>query len=177
MLSYGIVEKPRSKRWRFTSVASCIAVLLAGSYAFSFFREFAVHEYRSLTWSSQASSPDPGSGGPESALGGTLPAFDPAPQDSESGQVITVAPKPGQTIEELSRIYAGRYDSELYQEIYALNPNLKDPENLEAGELIRLPLPPGTLKKVVDTSDPSSQPGRLESAIAKVKELFASAKH
>ena len=46
-----------------------------------------------------------------------------------------------------SCLYAGHYDAQLDEQIYALNPDLKDPENLEAGQLIRLPLPPGTLKR------------------------------
>jgi len=180
MLSYGVIEKKHSKRWPFAAIICCIAVLAASSFAVPSARQFAKEGYESLTVHALASAPRSGSNvAPESSLASSTSAFDPAPQESDSGQIITVSPKTGQTIEELSRLYAGYYDSELYQQIAALNPDLKDPNYLEAGQLIRLPLPPGTLKKVVDTADPSNSPppSRLESAITKVKDLFAPAKH
>ena len=178
MLSYGVIEKKHSKRWPFVAIICCVALLAASSFAIPSAREFAKQGYESLTVHAFASAPH-SSAKPESSSANSTPAFDPAPQESDSGQIITVAPKTGQTIEELSRLYAGYYDSDLYQQISALNPDLKDPNYLEAGQLIRLPLPPGTLKKVVDTADRSSTPPptKLESAISKVKELFASAKH
>jgi type II secretory pathway predicted ATPase ExeA len=69
------------------------------------------------------------------------------PQDTGSGQVITVAAMPQQTLEDLSRIYVGRFDSALLEKIRALNPELKDPVRLEAGQLIRLPMPAGAFRK------------------------------
>jgi hypothetical protein len=180
MLSYGVIEKRHSKRWPFVAIICCVAVLAASSFAVPSARKFARQGYESLGVHPLASAPgSSASPNPESSSGSTASAFDPAPQESESGQIITVAPKTGQTIEELSRLYAGYYDSQLYQQISALNPEMKDPNYLEAGQLIRLPLPPGTLKKVLDTADPSSTPppGKFESAITKVKELFASEKH
>jgi len=178
-LTYGAAEDPYSNRRRFAAAASCMIVLATSSYLLPSVRNVAKQEYRSLISHARADSRDSNAvSGTDSALGSGLPTFDPAPQESGSGQVITVAPKTGQTIEELSRLYAGHYDAQLYQKIYALNPDLKNPDNLESGQLIRLPLPPGPLKKVVDTSAPSSasMPGKLESAIAKVKEMFTSGK-
>jgi hypothetical protein len=35
----------------------------------------------------------------------------------------------------------------------SLNPDLTDPDHLAAGQLIRIPLPPGAMKKVNDTAD------------------------
>jgi general secretion pathway protein A len=181
MLSYGVIEKKHSKRWPFAAIICCVALLAATSFAIPSARQFAKQGYENLTVHALAGAPSSSANlGPESSSRSAASAFDPAPQESDSGgQIITVATKAGQTIEELSRLYAGYYDSELYQQISALNPDLKDPDNLEAGQLIRLPLPPGTLKKVVDTADPSDTPppSKLESAITKVKDLFAPAKH
>jgi nucleoid-associated protein YgaU len=69
------------------------------------------------------------------------------PQESASGQVITVAVKPNQTLLDISVLYAGRYDNDLLKQILALNPELKNPDHLEPGQLIRLPLPPGSFRK------------------------------
>jgi hypothetical protein len=69
------------------------------------------------------------------------------PQESASGQVITVAVKPNQTLLDISVLYAGRYDNDILKQILALNPELKNPDHLEPGQLIRLPLPPGSFRK------------------------------
>jgi type II secretory pathway predicted ATPase ExeA len=79
--------------------------------------------------------------------------YDAAPQDTEIGQVITVMAAPQQTLKDLTLRYAGHFDSELSNKIRSLNPDLKDPDHLEAGQLIRIPLPSGALKKVNDTAE------------------------
>ena len=80
------------------------------------------------------------------------------PQEMEDGQVLTVAAGPQQTLKDLSLRYTGHFDSELALKIRALNPDLTDPEHLEAGQLIRIPLPSGAMKKVHDTAEPSARP-------------------
>ena len=96
------------------------------------------------------------------ALGAVIPAdrsegmtasFDAAPQDTENGQVITVVAGPQQTLRDLSLRYVGHFDSDLSKKICSLNPDLKDPDHLEAGQLIRIPLPPGAMRKVNDTAE------------------------
>jgi general secretion pathway protein A len=82
--------------------------------------------------------------------------YDAAPQDTESGQVITVMAGPQQTLQDLSLKYVGHFDSDLSKKICDLNPALKDPDHLEAGQLIRIPLPPGAMKEVNDTADSSA---------------------
>jgi hypothetical protein len=62
--------------------------------------------------------------------------------------VLTVIVRPQQSLKDLSLLYAGHFDTELLEEIRTLNPGLKDPDHLEVGQLIRIPLPPGTLRKV-----------------------------
>jgi hypothetical protein len=74
------------------------------------------------------------------------------PQETGATQIITVAATPGQTIQDISLSYAGRFDAQLLQEIRALNPEMKDPNHLTAGQLIRLPLPRGSFRKGTDLS-------------------------
>jgi hypothetical protein len=74
------------------------------------------------------------------------------PQETGATQIITVAATPGQTIEDISRSYGGRFDAQLLQQIRALNPGMKDPNHLSAGQLIRLPLPRGSFRKGTDLS-------------------------
>jgi hypothetical protein len=49
--------------------------------------------------------------------------------------------------------YAGRFDIDIFRKICVLNPDLIDPDHLEAGQLIRIPLPPGTIRKMNDTAE------------------------
>ena len=93
------------------------------------------------------------------------------PQDTGSGQVLTVIARPEQTLQEIGLLYAGHFDPGMLNEICALNPEMKDPNHLEAGQLIRLPLPPGTLRYVNDTSQITSAPeGRAaESRFTKIR--------
>jgi len=79
------------------------------------------------------------------------------PQDTDSGQVLTVIAKPQQTLKEISLIYLGHFDQNLLEEIRSLNPGLTDPDHIQGGQLIQLPLRPHTLTKGVDTS----QMGRM----------------
>ena len=84
---------------------------------------------------------------------GTAAGYDAAPLDTGSGQVITVVAGPQQSLKDLALRYAGHFDDELSKRVRSLNPDLKDPDHLEAGQLIRIPLPPGAMKKVNDTAE------------------------
>jgi type II secretory pathway predicted ATPase ExeA len=84
---------------------------------------------------------------------GTTASYDAAPQDTGNGQVLTVVAGPQQTLRDLSLRYVGHFDSDLSKRIRSLNPDLKDPDHLEAGQLIRIPLPPGAMRKVNDTAE------------------------
>jgi type II secretory pathway predicted ATPase ExeA len=87
---------------------------------------------------------------------GSAAGYDAAPQDTGAGQVLTVMVGPQQTLKDLSLRYAGHFDEQLAEKIRSLNPDLKDPEHLEAGQLIRIPLPPGAMRKTNDTNDSTS---------------------
>ena len=91
------------------------------------------------------------------------PSYDAAPEDTGNGQVITVVAGPQQTLNDLSLRYVGHFDSDLSKEIRSLNPDLKDPDHLEAGQLIRIPLPPGAMRKVNDTAE-AAAPSKSETS-------------
>jgi type II secretory pathway predicted ATPase ExeA len=88
------------------------------------------------------SSVVPGSVRPE-----PTPNYSADPQENGSLQVITVAIMPHQTLRDISLLYIGKFDDDLFKQIIALNPELKDPNRPEPGQLIRLPLPPGSFRK------------------------------
>jgi AAA domain/LysM domain len=90
---------------------------------------------------------------PADRSAGSTASYDAAPQDTGNGQVLTVVAGPQQTLRDLSLRYVGHFDSDLSKEIRSLNPNLKDPDHLEAGQLIRIPLPTGAMRKVNDTAE------------------------
>ena len=75
------------------------------------------------------------------------------PQDIGDSQVLTVVVGSHQTLKDLSLLYAGHFDPDQFKEICNLNPELKDPDHLQAGQLIRMPVPPGTLKEETDTAE------------------------
>ncbi len=105
---------------------------------------------------------------------GTTSSYDAAPEDTGNGQVLTVMAGPQQTIKDLSLRYVGRFDSDLSKEILRLNPGVNDPDHLETGQLIRIPLPPGALRKVNDTAEAAtaSKTETSGSLIAKLTALL-----
>jgi type II secretory pathway predicted ATPase ExeA len=101
-----------------------------------------------------------------------------AREDIGSGQILTVVAKPEQTLKEISLLYAGHFDPQMLEDIRMLNPELKDADHIAAGQLIRLPLPPGTLREEYDTSDATSavRDGPSESTFAKVRAFLGGKK-
>lgn len=90
---------------------------------------------------------DPSSSSGARSGGSASGAYTADPQETGTLQVITAAVKQDQTLRDLAVLYAGRYDNNLLQQILALNPELKDPDHLEPGQLIRIPLPAGSFRK------------------------------
>jgi type II secretory pathway predicted ATPase ExeA len=90
------------------------------------------------------------------ASGSMLTTYNADPQDTDSGQVLTVIAKPQQTLKEISLIYLGHFDQPLFEEIRSLNPGLTDPDHIQGGQLIQLPLRPRALTKALDTSQMGS---------------------
>ncbi len=81
------------------------------------------------------------------------PLFGLAPPEAVSTSALTVVAGPHQSLREISLRYLGRFDRELFEQISALNPGLKDPDHVEPGRILLLPLRPGALRKVLDTGD------------------------
>jgi nucleoid-associated protein YgaU len=84
----------------------------------------------------------------------------PLPKD---GVVVVEA---GQTLQQISLLYLGRYSTEIVQQTQSLNPQLLDPNHIEVGQQIRLPA-----QWRGSTSKPSEQPRAEHDRIAKVNEL------
>jgi type II secretory pathway predicted ATPase ExeA len=148
-LSYSPKPQLNLARWAF-AVTALTFLLLGGSFLFRPYLRSA----ELLQDPPNLSAPLSHTISPE-----IMPGTDAAdPVETSSGQVITVAARPDQTLEEISLLYAGHFDTLLFKEICALNPELKDPNHIEAGQLIRLPLPPGTLRKGTDTSEITRAP-------------------
>ena len=105
---------------------------------------------------------------------GSAASYDAAPQDTGSGQMLTVVAGPQQTLKDLSLRYVGHFDGDLSEKIRSLNPDLKDPDHLEAGQLIRIPLPPGAMRKVNDTAEAAtpSEPETSGSLFARFTALL-----
>ena len=91
------------------------------------------------------------------------PSFTADPQTAASGQLLTVVAGPNQTLQEISLLYLGKFDGGLLAQISSLNPQLKNGAPIQAGQLIRLPLPPGTLTKVSDDSYAGNASQQLKS--------------
>lgn len=172
-LTYKSAGESKAKRPNFAAIASCILLLLGVSYAFPSVRNFARQAYHTLAGSILHSSPDfSAPAGPASSPASELnwPAYDP------DAPVITAVPRTGQSIKELSHLYIGRFDAQLYQQIYKLNPQVKDFDYLQAVPLIRLPLPMGTSPAEAGAAHlaQTAPPGTWKLAISMVKSLFSS---
>jgi len=150
-LTYDAGEKTSPPKWRLRSGILAV-ILLTGTLLLAILgRSESKHGITPATFNN--SSAAAGSLTRSDQSDGTPASYDAAPQDIGNGQVLTVAAGPQQTLKELSLRYLGHFDSDLSEKIRSLNPGLKDPDHLEAGQLIRIPLPPGAMKKVNDTAE------------------------
>lgn len=55
-------------------------------------------------------------------------------------QPIRIVVEPGETLRQLSLRYIGRFDTSVLVEVCSLNPEVKDPGHIEAGQVLRLPV-------------------------------------
>ncbi len=69
---------------------------------------------------------------------------------------VTVVVQPGQSLKEICLQNVGRYDAELLSEISELNPQLKDPDHIEVGQSIWLPLGSKASRTLVPASQPNA---------------------
>jgi len=170
-ISYDLSKKLNLKRWQIRSVI-VTAILLSAILALAILGR---------SQSNRGISPHMFDG-TKSAIGSLLPSapsnsgspsYDAAPLETNDGEILTVAAAANQSIKDLSLRYVGHFDSNLSNQILGLNPALKDPEHLEAGQLIRIPLPSGALKKVNDTGDtPPTEADNSGSLLSKFTDLL-----
>jgi type II secretory pathway predicted ATPase ExeA len=158
LLTYDAPEKSGAPNWRARS-AILGAVLLCGTMLLA----ILVRSQSNRSYPAGASNPAANSAAPGAGIGSAAsdPAradYDAVPQDTGDGQVLTVAAGPQDTIKDLSIRYRGRFDGELAEKIKRLNPDLKDADHLQEGQLVRIPLPPGALRKVNDTEEAPAPP-------------------
>ena len=163
-LTYEEPKRFRLPRWAFRAMVLAGILLLAGIFLTAFVLRFTESGQssasRAVTTAAQPSSetepantparpqsPPKLPSGPSANGEPASGSYSADPQESGSEQIITVAVKPDQTLRDLSILYAGRYDSDMLKQIMTLNPELKDPDHLEPGQLIRLPLPAGSFRK------------------------------
>jgi general secretion pathway protein A len=159
----------------FGAVALASVLSLGSLYVFASFPRFAQSGQEGTGSTSDNASPNsPSPPGPAHSAEVLPAAYAADPQDTGSAQVLTVVARPGQTLKDISLLYVGHFDSRLFDEIHALNPELRNPSQIEAGQLIRLPLPPGTLRKVGDTSEvaTAAQGDTPKNLFTKVKALL-----
>jgi general secretion pathway protein A len=160
-LTYGAGTKRGTPRWPMQSAILAV-ILLCGT---------VVVAVLGRTQSRQGLTPavfDPstdtlGPLPPADGSEGTTESYEADPQDTGNGQVLTVIAGPQQTLKDLTMRYVGHYDDDLSKQISSLNPDLKDPDHLEAGQLIRIPLPPGAMIKVNDTAE-AATPSKTETS-------------
>jgi type II secretory pathway predicted ATPase ExeA len=156
-LTYKPLKQVNLARWIFNAAAIASVLLLGGvTWRYTSLRILERARAPEVTRSSDdspTSSPLMGTGNPS----GTTPTTYAAdPQETDSGQILTVVARPQQTLKEISLIYLGHFDRQVFEEICLLNPGLTDPNHIQGGQLIRLHLRPHALTKAVDTSEAAS---------------------
>jgi len=166
-LTYKPLKHFNLPRW-ISSAIALTSVLLLGSFYWlpSLLRIAEPTQASAVPTTSDNSPKSLTPFGPADASGSTPTTYAADPQETDSGQVLTIAARPQQTLQEISVLYLGRFDRHLFEEICSLNPELKDPNHIQAGQLIRLPLRPHAMTKAIDTSDAATTakeetPGRL----------------
>ena len=151
-LSYGAKKKVSSPKWPLRA-AILTVVLLSGTLAIAIWGRSQSRKSIAPAGSNSPSSNSIGALDPADPSKGAPPSYDAAPMETGNGEVLTVVAGPQQSLKDLSIRYAGHFDSELASQILSLNPGLKDPDHLEAGQLVRIPLPPGAIRKANDTGE------------------------
>ena len=173
-LTYKSHSKSLLRRWLFPTIGLAIVLLGGSYYFFPSILKLARSWQETASASSESSAPsafspsdastDSTAAAPKpenSESAGSTVAYPADPQETGENQVVTVAVEPNETLQMICLLYVGHFDAQLLEQIRSLNPEMKDPEHLGAGQLIRIPLPLKTLKKVADSADsapPASTP-------------------
>ena len=134
-------KQPKRLLKRFLLVAAALVVLYAaGIFGLAGLRALVSHKMddeRSLERKvPQASAPVPAAADASETI-----ATEPAP----STKPFEITVQPNQRLRDISVEYLGGFDPKRLHQIQALNPKLTDPDHIEAGQKIRLPVPPPVL--------------------------------
>jgi hypothetical protein len=153
-ISYEDYKKRSLKRWQIRSVI-VTAILLSAILALAILGRS--QSKRGITpHSFDNSSGSIGPLGSNLSSENGMSSYDAAPLETNDGLILTVAASANQSIRDVSLRYIGHFDTKLSKQILLLNPDLKNPDHLQDGQLIRIPLPTGALKKTNDTGDAAS---------------------
>lgn len=156
LLTYDAPTKAGASKWPKRSAFWGVALLCGAMLIAILVRSQSKHAPSPEASSPATSSISVGAANNSGSSETTSADYDAAPQDTGDGQVLTVAAGPQESVKDLSMRYAGRYDAALGARIKALNPDLKDLDHLQDGQLVRIPLPAGAMKKVNDTEEPAA---------------------
>jgi len=153
-LTYKPLKQFKLSRWISSSLA-LTGILLLGSYYLlpSLLRIAKPTQAAAAPTTSNDSQKSLTPFGPANSTVSTPRTYAADPQETDSGQVLTIAARPQQTLQEISILYLGHFDRHLFEEICLLNPELKDPDHIQGGQLIRLPLRAHAMTKAIDTSE------------------------
>jgi hypothetical protein len=170
-LSYKSHSKSLLRRWLFPTIGLAIVLLGGSYYFFPSILKLARSWQETASASSAPSDSSPSDASTDSTAAAaksenseaadSTAAYPADPQETGENQVVTVAVEPNETLQMICLLYVGHFDAQLVEQIRSLNPEMKDPEHLGPGQLIRIPLPLKTLKKVTDSADsaaPASTP-------------------
>jgi hypothetical protein len=147
-ISFEDYKKRTLKRWQIRSVIVTV-ILLSAILALALLgRSQSKRGITSHLFDISAASVEP--------MAPSSSSYDAEPVQTTDGVIITVAANANQSIRDLSIRYVGHFDADLSKQILALNPDMKNPDHLQDGELVRIPLPTGALKKMNDTGDSGS---------------------
>ena len=124
-LTYEPIEQFKLPRWLFR-VSALACILLIGNLL------LAILEQTLLSRTKASTVVD----------GASARTYRADPQGRTRVRVLTVMASRKETIKDISIRYVGDFDQDLFDEIRSLNPTLKDPDHLEDGQLIRIPLRP-----------------------------------
>ena len=170
-LTYEAPRKVRMPKWSARS-SLLVAAVLSGIFLLAILGR--TESRRHIASASGDASRDALVLGAEANPASPAADYDAAPQDTDNGQVLTVVAGQQQSLKDLCVRYLGRFDGDLAAHVMSLNPDLKDPDHLVPGHLIRIPLPPGAMKKVNDTADADSpgHPASPSSLFGRLSELL-----
>ena len=124
------------------ALLACLAIYVgtrSGASTTHSFSQAIHHDSSSAVGTSSAESPSART--ITAAFSGVqFPTPAPTKPDADTAGSLTYVVQPSDTLRDLCLSIVGRYDDAVLAKIRELNPDLKDPNRLEVGQVVRLPL-------------------------------------